>query len=351
MEELQDIRDLSFTDLEDVLLHMSHPKYRAKQVYDWIWKKDVTDFDQMGNVPKAIREELKKRYTIPYVEVDKVQTSTDGTVKFGLRLADGQMIEAVLIPVERDDRYTVCVSSQVGCSLSCKFCATGTMGRIRNLKAQEILDQYRIVDRHCIELYGRGLTNVVYMGMGEPLLNYAPVVRSLRLLTDPEVQGISPRRITVSTAGVAKMITRLADEGLKINLALSLHAADDTKRSEIMAINDSNGLDILRDALYYFYRELRTKISFEYIALRDFNDSDEDAERLATYARGLPVMVNIIEYNTVDLFDWQRSEEDRLDKFAKILTDDDVLVTIRRSRGKDIDAACGQLALDGQGAS
>jgi len=225
------------------------------------------------------------------------------------------------------------------------------MGRIRNLKAQEILDQYRIVDRHCTELYGRGLTNVVYMGMGEPLLNYAPVVRSLRLLTDPEVQGISPRRITVSTAGVAKMITRLADEGLKINLALSLHAADDTKRSEIMAINDSNGLDILRDALYYFYRELRTKISFEYIALRDFNDSDEDAERLATYARGLPVMVNIIEYNTVDLFDWQRSEEDRLDKFAKILTDDDVLVTIRRSRGKDIDAACGQLALDGQGAS
>lgn len=346
MPDKKDIRDLSREQLKEQMITWSIPLYRTNQVYDWLWKHGVESFDDMQNVPKKLRQLLDNEYEIRTMKEDLVQRSSDGTMKFRLELHDGFKIEAVLIPVPREDRYTVCVSSQVGCSLACKFCATGTMDRMRNLTAQEIIDQYRIVDGHCVKHYGHGLTNIVYMGMGEPLLNYKSVVRSIRLFTDPDVYGMSPRRITISTAGIAKMITKLADEGLKINLALSLHAANDKKRNEIMEINESNDLSTLLDALHYFYRELYTKVSYEYIALRDFNDSLEDAEELVQLCQGLPVMVNIIEYNTVAIFDWQKTEEDQLNAFAKKLRDNDVMVTVRRSRGKDIDAACGQLAVE-----
>ncbi len=342
--EKKDIRDLSFDELKDAIVEMGSQAFRAEQVHRWLWQGRVGSFDQMANVPKKLRTALDESYCIRRVAVDLIQKSSDGTMKFRLVLHDGFKIEAVLIPVMSESRYTVCVSSQVGCSLSCKFCATGTMGRLRNLTAQEIVDQYDIVNEHCEKQYGRGLTNVVYMGMGEPLLNYAPVVRSIRILCDQRYDGISPRRITVSTAGIAKMIKKLADEGLKINLALSLHAANDKKRNEIMEINQSNDLETLMDAISYFYTSLYTKISYEYIALRDFNDQLRDADELVKWTRRFPVMVNIIEYNTVAVFDWQKSKEDQLDAFSRRLRDQNVMVTVRRSRGKDIDAACGQLA-------
>ena len=344
-----DILDLDQAALKEKMIDWQFPLYRSGQIYQWLWQKNVKTFDEMKNVPKDVRQKLDETYFISSLKEDLVQKSSDGTMKFRLELHDGFKIEAVLIPVSRDDRYTICVSSQVGCSLSCKFCATGTMERSRNLKAQEIIDQYTIVNRYCKKAFGRGLTNVVYMGMGEPLLNYKEVVRSIRLMTSPDVLGMSPRRITVSTAGIAKMITKLADEGMKINLALSLHAATDEKRNKIMEINESNNLDTLLDSIHYFYRELYTKVSYEYIALRDFNDSIEDAEQLVELCQGIPVMVNIIEYNTVALFDWQKTSEDQLNAFAKKLRDEDVMVTVRRSRGKDIDAACGQLAVESSG--
>lgn len=249
-----------------------------------------------------------------------------------------------MIPVPRDDRYTVCVSSQVGCSLSCKFCATGQMKRVRNLEAGEIYDQVVLVNRECEKVYGRPLTNIVYMGMGEPLLTYKNVLESIQHLTSPDGLDMSPRRITISTVGIAKMIKRLADDDTKVNLALSLHAATDTKRSEIMPINEQNNLVSLMEALEYFYQQTKNRLSYEYIAFQNFNDSLDDAKNLVKLCKRFPVRVNIIEYNPVEGVSFTKSAEDRIDAFARYLRDRRVMVTVRRSRGKDIDAACGQLA-------
>ena len=278
---------------------------------------------------------------------DKVQHSSDGTVKTRFRLHDGHLIESVLIPVPDDNRFTVCVSSQVGCSLTCKFCATGQMKRLRNLDAAEIYDQVVMVNEQCLEKFGHPLTNIVYMGMGEPLLAYRPVLESIERITSPEGLNMSPRRITVSTAGIAKMIRKLADDATKVNLALSLHAADDVKRDDIMPINEQNNLSILMDALEYFYLQTRNRISYEYIAFQDFNDSLDDARNLLKLCKRFPVRVNIIEYNPIDGAEFRKATAHRIDDFARLLRDNGVMVTIRRSRGKDIDAACGQLANKG----
>ncbi|MEL6719994.1 MAG: 23S rRNA (adenine(2503)-C(2))-methyltransferase RlmN, partial [Bacteroidota bacterium] len=251
---------------------------------------------------------------------------------------------SVLIPVPRDDRYTVCVSSQVGCSLTCSFCATGRMKRIRNLDAAEIYDQVVMVNQQSLDTYGHSLTNIVYMGMGEPLLAYKNVLQSIEKITSPEGLGMSPKRITVSTAGIAKMIRKLADDEVRFNLALSLHAADDVKRNEIMPINEQNDLASLMDAIDYFYQRTGNRISYEYIAFQNFNDSIEDAKNLVKLCKRFPVRVNIIEYNPIGGVDFVKSSEDNLDRFAAYLSKHRVAVTVRRSRGKDIDAACGQLA-------
>ena len=298
----------------------------------------------MTNLSKTLRERLSEEFSFPVMEVDQVQRSSDGTIKSRFRLHDGHLIEAVLIPVPADDRYTVCVSSQVGCSLSCTFCATGRMKRARNLTAAEIFDQVWLVNEQCQETYGRGLTNIVYMGMGEPLLAYQPVMESIERITSEKGLGWSARRITVSTAGIAKAIRRLADDASKVNLALSLHAADDEKRNEIMPINESNNLAVLMDALDYYYRTTRNRISYEYIAFQDFNDSIEDAKKLAKLCKRFPVRINIIEYNPIDNAPFRKATEHRIDDFAAYLRNQGIMVTVRRSRGKDIDAACGQLA-------
>ena len=339
-----DIRNLTLDQLQEQLTSNGHPKYRAKQIYEWLWKKGVSDFQFMSNLSKDFRGDLISRYAINPITVDKVQESSDGTIKTRFRLHDGHLMESVLIPVPEYNRYTVCVSTQVGCSLTCSFCATGKMKRVRNLDPAEIYDQYVMVNQQCLEKFNHSLTNVVYMGMGEPLLAYRSVLDSVDKLCSASGLGMSTKRITVSTAGIAKQIKQLAHDQVKFNLALSLHAADDAKRNTIMPINESNNLEVLIEALKFFYKETKNKISYEYIAFNEFNDSIEDAKKLIPLCRHFPVRVNIIEYNRIDGFDGQRSSEERLDKFASFLARNDVRVTVRKSRGKDIDAACGQLA-------
>lgn len=328
----------------EIMKSMGEPSYRVDQIWTWMWRDGVNDFEEMTNLPKALRQKLSEAFTLHKAEVADVQKSSDGTIKSAFKLWDGSRIEAVLIPVPEDRRFTLCVSCQVGCSLSCSFCATGKMKRVRNLNAGEILDQFFEVNRQSIETFGHPLTNIVYMGMGEPLLTYREVMRSISFLTQPEGINMSPRRITVSTAGISKMIKKLADDKVRFNLALSLHAANDLKRNKIMAINEQNDLSSLMEALEYFYQKTGNRISYEYIAFNNFNDSDEDAMELASLCKKFPVRVNIIEYNPVEGLDFVKTNEDQLDRFARILVQNNVRVTVRRSRGKDIDAACGQLA-------
>lgn len=340
----KDIRQFSKEELVSIFLEMGEKKFRAQQVHEWLWKKSAHSFDAMTNLSKSLRATLAENFIIQAIQEDKVQRSSDGTVKSRFSLHDGHLIESVLIPVPIDQRFTVCVSSQVGCSLACKFCATGRMDRVRNLDGAEIYDQVVLVNQQAMEDFGHPLTNIVYMGMGEPLLAYKNVLKSIEYITSPYGLDMSPRRITVSTAGIAKMIKKLADDKVKFNLALSLHAADDIKRNEIMPINEQNNLEALMDALHYFYKKTRNRISYEYIAFQDFNDSLEDAKNLVSLCRRFPVRVNIIEYNPIGGVPFLKSSEHKIDEFARYLREREVMVTVRRSRGKDIDAACGQLA-------
>jgi 23S rRNA (adenine2503-C2)-methyltransferase len=346
-QDKKDIRLLSATELEAELSQLGEKSFRARQVWQWLWQHHVADFDQMSNLSSALRDKLNENYKINTIVEDKMQISSDGTVKCRFRLHDGHLIEAVLIPVPDDKRFTVCVSCQVGCSLTCKFCATGKMKRIRNLDPGEIVDQVVLMNKKCKAIFDQPLTNIVYMGMGEPLLAYKPVLASIQLITSPHGLGMSPKRITVSTAGIAKMIEKLADDAVHVRLALSLHAADDEKRNEIMPINETNSLSVLMDSLDYFYRKTGNRITYEYIALRGFNDSLEDAKKLQKLTKRFPVKVNIIEYNAIGDGLFEKSEDEVINRFAAWLAAKGVNVTLRRSRGKDIDAACGQLANKG----
>lgn len=339
-----DIRLCSKEEILNLVKSQGEQAFRANQIYEWLWKKGAVSFDHMTNLSKSLRTYLNDNFEINTITLDKFQRSNDGTIKSRFKLHDGHMIEAVLIPVPSDDRYTVCVSSQVGCSLTCKFCATGQMKRMRNLDPGEIYDQVVKVNEQCLETFNHPLTNIVYMGMGEPLLAYKNVMESIDLITGDHGLNMSPRRITVSTAGIAKMIKRMGDEGVKFNLALSLHAADDIKRNEIMPINEHNNLEVLMDSIDYFYQRTKNRISYEYISFKGFNDKLEDAKNLAKLCKKFPVKVNIIEYNPIEGVDFVKSDADAVDQFASFLRKQDIMVTIRRSRGKDIDAACGQLA-------
>lgn len=340
---MQDIRKISSSELVDVFKTWGEPAFRAKQVSEWLWKKSATSFDEMTNLSLKTRDMLKEHFSILAVSTATKQVSADGTIKSGFRLHDGHMIEGVLIPA--DDRMTACVSSQVGCSLTCKFCATGYMERKRNLDPAEIYDQVVMIDKQAREANNVPLTNIVYMGMGEPLLNYANVLKSVEYITSPDGLGMSPKRITVSTAGIAKMIKKLGDDDVKFNLALSLHAANDEKRNQIMPINESNTLEALKEALQYFYQKTKNKITFEYIMFYSFNDTLKDAEELFQFTKAVPSKVNIIEYNPIAEATYKNADPEALDKFSAYLEDRGVVVNVRRSRGKDIDAACGQLAI------
>lgn len=341
-QKKKDIRLLSKKELKDFFVAQGEKAFRAKQVYEWIWKKSATDFDQMTNLSLKTRDLLKSHFVINAVQIDDCQHSTDGTIKNAFKLYDNKICEGVLIPA--DSRMTACISSQVGCSLACEFCATGKLKRMRNIDAAEIYDQVRIIRDQAEEHHGQPLSNIVYMGMGEPLLNYKNVLSSIDKITSEEGLGMSPKRITVSTAGVAKMIEKLADDEVKFNLALSLHAANDAKRDKIMGINETNNLEVLAKALKYFYAKTKTRVTYEYIIFDKFNDEIQDAKELYEFCKHIPCKVNIIEYNPIDGGEFKQAKTIKVDAFKDYLEQQGVIVNIRRSRGKDIDAACGQLA-------
>lgn len=338
-----DIRALDLPQLQQHLTAMKQPAFRAKQIYQWLWEKSATSFEQMSNLSKDLRKALDDTFTINAVQVNNSQFSNDQTIKNTFKLADGNIVEGVLIPL--DDRMTACVSSQVGCSLTCKFCATGYMDRKRNLNADEIYDQVVLIDKQAKDNYNHPLTNIVYMGMGEPLLNYANVLKSIERITAPDGLNMSYKRITVSTAGIAKMIKKLGDDGAKFNLALSLHAANDEKRNEIMPINEANSLKSLAEALKYYFAKTKNPVTYEYIVFNHFNDEIADAIDLAKFCKHIPCKVNLIEYNPISFAAFTNAEGDKIDAFSNYLKSQGINTNIRRSRGKDIDAACGQLAV------
>lgn len=342
MDKLKDIRVLSVEQISTFLKENGEKAFRAKQIHEWLWKKSCTSFDEMTNLSVATRDMLKANFTIEAVTIQDAQVSSDRTVKYSLAMQDGNLVEGVLIPTS--SRMTACISSQVGCSLSCSFCATGYLKRMRNLTSAEIYDQVALIKNEAEERYDAPLTNIVYMGMGEPLLNYNNMIQSINHITSEKGLGMSPKRITVSTAGIAKQIIKLADDDVKFNLALSLHAANDTKRNEIMPINESNTLEALTEALTYFCDKTGTKITLEYIIFDNFNDTIEDARELYEFAKKLECKINIIEYNPIEQADFKNAEADKVDKFSQFLERKRITVNVRRSRGKDIDAACGQLA-------
>jgi len=343
MARTKDIRTLSFNEISEWTVNSGFPKFRAKQIFEWLWKKSVSSVDQMTNVPKDVREKLKEEFEFSSLTLADEQVSSDGPVKAAFNTPVNQTVEGVLIPTS--SRMTACISSQAGCSLACKFCATGRLKLLRNLLPGEIYDQVVYLKNQAADRYNINLSNIVYMGMGEPLLNYKNVLDSIEHITSSEGLGISPKRITVSTAGIAKMIKKLGDDEVKFNLALSLHAANDAKRSQIMEINESNNLAALRDSLEYFYERTNTRVTFEYIIFKDFNDELHDARELAEFAKCVPCKINIIEYNPIDDGEFEQADKEKVDAFAEFLEERcNLIVNVRRSRGKDIDAACGQLA-------
>ena len=334
---------MSLKELELFFEKIGEKKFRALQVWEWIWQKHAHSFADMTNLSKELREKLGQHFFLPALVLDATQYSSDGTIKTRFKTHEGHLCEGVLIPTE--SRYTACVSSQIGCSLSCKFCATGYIDRKRNLDYDEIYDEVVLLNRETEKMYGKKLSNIVFMGMGEPLLNYKNVLKAIERISSPDGLGMSPRRITVSTAGVAKMIRQLGDDKVKFKLALSLHAANDKKRDEIMPVNETNNLKALVDALNYFYKQTKNEITLEYILFNNFNDSQKDADELIKIYRQVPAdLVNIIEYNPIDFAKFEKPSEERVNEFMAYLEKHKVNARLRRSRGKDIDAACGQLA-------
>ena len=343
MSAVKNIRSLSLAELKEYFESIGDKKFRAIQTYEWLWKKNARSFDDMSNLSLNLRKKLAEDFEFNTMTIDITQHSSDGTLKSRFKTYDGHLMEGVIIPTEK--RNTACVSSQIGCSLACKFCATGQMDRKRNLHFDEIYDQVAILNEQSFKMYGTGLTNIVYMGMGEPLLNYTNVLKSIERITASDSMAMSPKRITVSTAGVAKMIRQLGDDKVRFNLALSLHAANDEKRNTIMAINESNNIAALVDALNYFYEQTKNDITLEYVLLQGVNDSLEDADELIKVYRKIPThLINVIEFNPVLGIPYSKTDEDTTRVFTDHLAKNRVNVRVRRSRGKDIDAACGQLA-------
>lgn len=339
----KNIRQLTLQEMENFFETIGEKKFRAKQVWEWLWQKHAQSFADMTNLSKELRQKLGENFSLPSLRVEATQYSADGTIKSRFKTHEGHLCEGVLIPTE--SRYTACVSSQIGCSLTCRFCATGYIERKRNLDFDEIYDEVVLINQQCERVYGKKLTNIVFMGMGEPLLNYRSVLKAIDRITAEDGLAMSPRRITVSTAGVAKQIKQLGDDKVRFKLALSLHAANDQKRHEIMPINDSNNIKSLVDALNYFYKQTKNEITFEYILFKDFNDSLKDADELIKLYRQVPVdLINLIEYNHIDAAKFEKPDEKKVEAFMAYLSKHRVNARLRRSRGKDIDAACGQLA-------
>ena len=340
--EKKDIRKSSLVQLEEFFLAAGEKKFRAKQVYEWLWNKSLKNFDDMSNISKPVRELLKANFTIDHIHVDLMQHSVDGTIKNAVKLYDGKVVESVLIPTSK--RITACISSQVGCSLDCNFCATARLKRMRNLNAAEIYDQVVAIKEEADTYFQRPLTNIVFMGMGEPLLNYNNVLEAIEKITSPEGLGMAPKRITLSTVGIAKMIKKLADDEVKFNLALSLHSAINETRSRLMPINEFNPVEDLAEALKYWYAKTKRKVTYEYVIWDGINDDEEHARALAKFCKHIPSKVNIIQYNPIDEGEFRQASQESVDLYIRILEQHGIVAKVRKSRGQDIDAACGQLA-------
>ena len=341
-ENKKDIRSLTKQQLRDFFLEEGDKAFRGDQVYEWLWSKAAYSFDEMTNVSKGTRQMLEDNFVINHIRVDAMQRSLDGTIKNAVKLHDGLTVESVLIPT--GSRTTACVSSQVGCSLDCKFCATSRLKRMRNLNPDEIYDQVVVIDKQSKLYHNRPLSNIVFMGMGEPLMNYNNVLKAIDKITSPEGLGMSPKRIVVSTSGVPKMIRKMADDQVKFNLAVSLHSAIDNVRTSIMPFNETFPLAELREALEYWYKKTNRQITYEYVIWKGINDCQKDIDALVKFCKYVPSKVNIIEYNPIDDGLYQQASQESLDGYTRALESNRIVVNVRRSRGKDIDAACGQLA-------
>ena len=340
--EKKDIRALSKDQLRDFFTSQGDKAFRGNQVYEWLWSKGAHQFEDMTNVSKETRAMLEQNFVINHIKVDTMQRSTDGTVKNAVRLHDGLIVESVLIPTKT--RTTACVSSQVGCSLDCNFCATARLKRMRNLNADEIYDQVIAIDKESRHYHNHPLSNIVFMGMGEPLMNYNNVLKAIDMITSEEGLGMSPKRITLSTSGVPKMIKKLADEEVKFKLAVSLHSAIDSIRSRIMPFSANFPLADLRESLEYWYQKTRSKVTYEYVVWKDINDNKESIDALVKFCKYVPCKVNLIEYNPIDDGEFQQASEESINAYINALEANGIVAKVRRSRGKDIDAACGQLA-------
>ena len=337
-----DIRGLSEDQIIEFFEKKGFDSYRGRQVYEWIWRKSCYSFDEMTNISKDLRDVLDNHFVINHIQVDKIQKSYDGTIKNAVKLHDDHTVESVLIPT--DDRTTACVSSQVGCSLDCKFCATSKLKRMRNLNPDEIYDQVVTINDQSLKYFNRPLSNIVYMGMGEPLMNYNNLIKSIEKISSDNGLNMSQKRIVVSTSGIPKMIKKLADENLKVNLALSLHSAIEETRNKIMPFSKKFSLDEIKDSLIYWYSKTKRKITFEYIVWKDINDSIEHIIALVNYCKSIPSKVNLIEYNSIGDQNFESANQNMINLYKELLEKNKITVTVRRSRGKDIDAACGQLA-------
>lgn len=342
MELKKDIRALSKDQLRDFFVAHGGQAFRGNQIYEWLWNKSAHTFDEMTNLSKETRAMLEAHFVINHIEVDKMQRAADGTVKNAIKLYDDLIVESVLIPTE--SRTTACISSQVGCSLDCKFCATARLKKMRNLNPDEIYDQVVAIDQQSRLYHGHKLSNIVFMGMGEPLLNYNNVLEAIDKITSDEGLGMSAKRITLSTVGIPKMIKKMADDAVKFKLAVSLHSAIDEVRSKMMPINEKSNLDDLLEALQYWYKKTGSKVTFEYVVWKGINDTQKDADALVAYCKKIPAKVNLIEYNPIDDGVYQQASEQAIQLYVRTLEANNIVVNIRRSRGKDIDAACGQLA-------
>lgn len=338
----QDIRKLTLIQLEEFFVSKGDKKFRAKQVYEWLWHKSLKNFDDMTNISKETREMLKEHFAINHILVDLMQHSSDGTIKNAVKLYDSKIVESVLIPTSK--RITACVSSQVGCSLDCNFCATARLKRMRNLNPDEIYDQVVAIKDEAETYFKRPLTNIVFMGMGEPLLNYNNVIEAIDKITSPEGLGMAPRRITLSTVGIPKMIKKMADDGVRFNLAISLHSAINETRSRLMPINNVNPVEDLADSLKYWYEKTKRKVTYEYVIWDGINDDEIHARALAKFCKIIPSKVNIIQYNPIDEGEFRQASQEAVEMYVRVLENQGIIAKVRKSRGQDIDAACGQLA-------
>lgn len=336
------IREAETTGIAQFLSSIGEKTFRAKQITQWVWQKGAERFDEMSNLPQTTRDRLAEQFTIGSLRADRVSQSPDGTTKTAWKTGDGPVVESILIP-GGNGRFTVCVSSQAGCKLGCKFCATGGMGFKRDLSTGEILDQVFNARREA-QNRGAQLSNIVFMGMGEPLMNYDNVMRAIGRITDTDGLAMSPSRITLSTAGIPGMIRRLADDGVRFNLAVSLHSARDAVRNRLMPVDKAFPLAELAESLIYFVGKTDIRPTFEYLLLEGINDTLEDAKALAAFCRQFPVKINLIEYNTVEGLPFRRSPERQRDEFLRFLESRNMVVNLRHSKGQEIDAACGQLA-------